>query len=235
MDRSATRRFGAFRVGDYREVVQRRFRIIGVTREADSFSTVPILFMSYRNLQGLSELLEGNSTYILVRVQPGAEVERVAEQIRRRLPYNDVHTRQAWARQSEAYWVTTTGLGVQMGLTVFLGITVGMLTVALTLYSSALEHVKEFATVKAIGGSSWDICRIIGEQAIIVSLSGYALGLLFSVSVRSLISNHAGLSVTVSPHFALTVLLWTVVLCLGAAMLSFRRVVRIDPVLVMRG
>src|SRR5262245_31818638 len=93
MDRSATRRFGPFRVGDYREVVTRRFKIIGVTREADSFSTVPILFMSYRNLQALSELLDGNSTYILVRLRPGADVGRVADEIRRRLPYNDVYTR----------------------------------------------------------------------------------------------------------------------------------------------
>ena len=235
MDRSATRRFGPFQVGDYREVVARRFKIIGVTREADSFSTVPILFMSYRNLQGLSELLDGNSTYILVRLRPGADAGRVAEEIRRRLPYNDVYSRADWARQSRSYWVTTTGLGVQMGLTVFLGITVGVLTVALTLYSSALEHVKEFATVKAIGGSSWEICRIIGEQAVIVGLSGYLVGLLLSISLKSLIAKQAGLGVTVSPHFAVTVLMWTVVLCLAAAMLSFRRLVRIDPMLVLRG
>ena len=36
-----------FRVGDYREVLGRRFQIIGRTREAQGFTTTPITFMDY--------------------------------------------------------------------------------------------------------------------------------------------------------------------------------------------
>jgi putative ABC transport system permease protein len=42
------------------------------------------------------------------------------------------------------------------------------------------------------------------------------------------------LNVLVSPAFALSVFVGTVVMCLGAAMLSFRRVAGIDPALVFR-
>jgi putative ABC transport system permease protein len=42
------------------------------------------------------------------------------------------------------------------------------------------------------------------------------------------------LIVLVSPRFAFAVLGGTVLMCLGAAMLSFRRVARIDPSLVFR-
>ena len=48
--------------------------------------------------------------------------------------------------------------------------------VAQTLYTSAVEHVKEFGTVKAIGGSNSDIYRILGEQALIAAVVGFALG-----------------------------------------------------------
>ncbi|HVY61178.1 MAG TPA: ABC transporter permease, partial [Planctomycetota bacterium] len=41
MDESAVRRYGPFRVGEYRELVGRRFKIIGRTREAKSFTTTP--------------------------------------------------------------------------------------------------------------------------------------------------------------------------------------------------
>ncbi len=63
-----------------------------------------------------------------------------------------------------------------MGITVFLGCLVGIVVVAQTLYTSAMEHIKEFGTVKAIGGSNWDIYRILGEQALIAAVVGFALG-----------------------------------------------------------
>ena len=111
-------------------------------------------------------------------------MQAVAAEIRRRLPYNDVYTRDEWARRSRTYWVVSTGLGMNMGVTVFLGILVGIVVVAQTLYTSAVEHVKEFGTVKAIGGSNWDIYRILGEQALIAAVVGFVLGGLISLAMR---------------------------------------------------
>jgi putative ABC transport system permease protein len=233
MDRSAERRFGPFATGDYREILQRRFKIIGSTSGAASFTTAPISFMDFRNAQGLSDLLRGKTTYILVKVRPEADRAAVAAEIRRRLPYNDVYTKGDWARRSRTYWIVSTGLGMNMGVTVFLGVLVGIVVVAQTLYTSAVEHVKEFGTVKAIGGSNWDIYRILGEQALIAAVLGYVFGGLICLGMRPLMARLA-LNVLVSPAFAGTVFVGTVLMCLGAAMLSFRRVADIDPALVFR-
>lgn len=233
MDRSAERRFGPFEVGDYREILGRRFRIIGTTRDAASFTTAPIVFMDYRRAQELSSQVSGRTSYILVRLAPGADPETVAAAIRRVAPFNDVYTRDQWARRSRSYWVVSTGLGMNMGITVFLGILVGIVVVAQTLYTSAVEHVKEFGTVKAIGGSNWDIYRILGEQAVIAALLGFVVGGALSLGMRPLMAK-LYLSVLISPAFAGTVLVGTVAMCLGAAMLSFRRVAAIDPALVFR-
>ena len=51
-----------------------------------------------------------------------------------------------------------------MYMTVFLGCLVGIVVVAQTLYTSTMEHIKEFGTVKAIGGSNWDIYKILGRS-----------------------------------------------------------------------
>jgi putative ABC transport system permease protein len=173
------------------------------------------------------------TTYILVKVSPGADANFVAAEIRKRLPYNDVYTRDDWARRSKAYWVVSTGLGMNMGVTVFLGVLVGIVVVAQTLYTSAVEHVKEFGTVKAIGGSNWDIYKILGEQALIAAVLGFALGAIMSMALRPVMAK-LYLNVLVSPSFALSVFLGTLLMCLGAAMLSFRRVANIDPALVFR-
>jgi putative ABC transport system permease protein len=233
MDRSAERRFGPFSVGEYREILGRRFKIIGTTTGAASFTTAPILFMDFKNAQELLQTLQGKAQYVLVKLAPGADAGAVAAEIRRRLPYNDVYTKEDWARRSRTYWVVSTGLGMNMGVTVFLGILVGIVVVAQTLYTSAVEHVKEFGTVKAIGGSNWDIYKILGEQALIAAVVGFVLGGLMSLAMRPLMAK-LYLNVLISPSFATAVFVGTILMCLGAAMLSFRRVATIDPALVFR-
>jgi putative ABC transport system permease protein len=233
MDKSAARRFGPFEIGDYREILRRRFKIIGTTTDAQSFTTAPVVFMDFRNAQELLDTLQNNTQYILVKLAPGADAIAVKAEIQRRLPFNDVYTRADWAQRSRSYWVVSTGLGMNMGVTVFLGILVGVVVVAQTLYTSAVEHLKEFGTVKAIGGSNWDIYRILGEQALIAAVVGFALGGLMSLAMRPAMAK-LYLNVLISPGFAAAVFVGTVAMCLGAAMLSFRRVAGIDPALVFR-
>ena len=233
MDRSAERRFGPFEVGQYREILGRRFRIVGTTTGAASFTTAPIVFMNYGNAQELLQTLQGKTHYVLVRLAPGADPALVKAEIARRLPYNDVYTRSEWARRSRSYWVVSTGLGMNMGVTVFLGILVGIVIVAQTLYTSAVEHVKEFGTVKAIGGSNLAIYRILGEQALIAAVIGFALGAVLSYAARPAMAQ-LHLNVLISPGFAAVVFLGTLLMCLGAALFSFRRVAGIDPALVFR-
>jgi len=69
-----------------------------------------------------------------------------------------------------------TGLGLNMAVTVFLGCLVGIVIVAQTLYGSTMEHIKEFGTVKAIGGSNADIYSILTKQASIAAIAGYIVG-----------------------------------------------------------
>ena len=86
LDASAERRFGPFQAGDYREFQGRRLKIIGRTREALSFTTSPIAFLDYRLAQSLSpDELGGRTTFIVVRLEPGADVAAVRREIRRRL------------------------------------------------------------------------------------------------------------------------------------------------------
>ena len=72
IDESAERRFGPFAVGDYREFLGLRLKIIGRTREARSFTTNPLAFLDYRVAQALAPLdLRQRTTYILVKLAPG--------------------------------------------------------------------------------------------------------------------------------------------------------------------
>jgi putative ABC transport system permease protein len=234
VDQSAVKRFGAFHVGDYREVLGRRLEIIGRTREAQSFTTTPITFMDYRLAQELSpDLLRGLTTYVLVKLAPGADTAAVRAEIARRLPFNDVYSKAEWATRSRGYWVASTGIGLNMYITVFLGCLVGVVVVAQTLYTSAMEHIKEFGTVKAIGGNNADIYMILGKQAAIAAVVGFVFGWGQSSLLGPVMAN-IGLKLII-PHIMLAwVFGGTIVFCLAAALVAFRKVALIDPALVFR-
>jgi len=233
-DESASKRFGAFSVGDYREVNGQRLKVIGKSREAKSFTTTPIAFMDFRRAQEIQpELLSGMTSYIVVKLAPGADAATVKAELERRLPYNDVFTSAAWAERSRDYWVENTGIGFNAFLTVFLGCLVGVVVVAQTLYTSTMEHLKEFGTVKAIGGSNLDIYRMLGKQATVAAVLGFVVGYLPAQLLKPVIAS-AGLKLIIAPEVTGVVLIGTVSLCLVSALVSFRKVASIDPALVFR-
>ena len=235
LDDSAVKRYGAFAVGEYRE-------ILGPAHE------------DHRPHEGRP--LVHHHADLLHRLRPGADAQPAVAP-----GQDDLHPRQARARRrrrrpsrrrsraacptttstrrrsgptrSRGYWVESTGLGLNMYITVFLGCLVGVVVVAQTLYTSTMEHIKEFGTVKAIGGGNLDIYRILGKQASIAAVVGFVLGALMAFAMRPAIAK-IDLKLIIPPAFAAIVFVGTVVLCLAAAMISFRKVASIDPALVFR-
>ena len=235
LDASAEKRFGKFEVGEYREVLGTRMRIIGKSADALSFTTTPIAFMDFEQAQRMQpSLLRNNTTYMLVKLDKGANREAVRAQIAARLPHNDVFDSATWAKRSRDYWVVSTGLGLNMYMTVFLGCLVGVVVVAQTLYTSAMEHIKEFGTVKAIGGSNWDIYKILGRQAVIAAIAGFALGTAPAFALAPVMAK-IGLKLIIPQPLLFAVLVGAVVLCLLASLISYRKIASIDPALVFRG
>ncbi len=236
LDESASRRFGEFRVGDHREFSGHRLEIVGKTRGARSFTTSPIAFLDYGLAQELApDELSDRTTFIVAKLAPGADAEAVADEIRRRLPYNDVYTeRTPGPPRRAAYWIESTGLGLTIFLTVSLGGLVGVVIVAQTLYASVSEHLPEFGTVKALGGRDIDVYGIIAEQAAFAAALGFGLGVVLTIALEPVLAG-LDMAMVVTPTLCALVFSGTLALCLAASTLSFRKVARIDPAIVFRG
>jgi len=234
MDESAKRRFGSFQTGDYREMLGQRFKIVGKTRDARSFTTTPVCFLDTKSVNDIIPEHRNKTSYIVAKLAPYADREAVRAEISRRLPFNDVYTREEWSRQSRGYWVVNTGLGLNISVTVLLGVLVGIVIVAQTLYASTMEHLKEYGTVKAIGGSNWDIYRILLRQAGISAIAGFLVALPLSFAMGPIMAS-LELKLIIPPLLIGAVFVGTVVFCLAAAIVSFRKVAGIDPAVVFRG
>jgi putative ABC transport system permease protein len=234
LDDSATGRCGPFQNGDYREFVGRRVKIIGRSKGALSFTTTPIAFMDIRFVQSLTPELDGQTSYVLVKLEPGADALRIANEIRHRLPYVDVHTTADWSQTSRSYWIQNTGLGLNLFMTIFLGCLIAIMVVAQTLYTSTMEHLKEFGTIKAIGASNAHIYGILGRQAVMAAVCGFLCGAALTLLLKPLMLK-ANLNLVIVPHLWLFTFAGAVAFCLMAALICFRKVAKIDPAMVFRG
>jgi putative ABC transport system permease protein len=234
LDRSAFDRCGPFQVGDYREFIGKRMKIIGKSKDAFSFTTTPMAFMDLRFIQSLTPELHGQTTYIVVKLKRNADREKVMAEISRRLPFVDVHTREEWSSMSRAYWIKNVGLGMNLYTSVLLGCIIAVMVVAQNLYTSTMEHVKEFGTIKAIGAGNGHIYGILARQALISAVCGFSAGAVLSVFLQSALTTSA-LKLIITPQLWAITFGGTVVLCLLAAMISFRKVSNLDPAMVFRG
>lgn len=233
LDESALSRLGDPRVGDRVEILDRKATIAGITRGVHSFTTYPIAFTSHDEaLRYSGHLRPTHTTFLVAKVAPGADVEAVVAAARR-LPGLDAWTRRDFSAKTRRYWSVQTGMGIGIGLTVLLGFLVGLAVVGQTIYASTLEHLREFGTLKAIGASNREIYGIILEQALLTAILGYGIGGTVVVFARDFYEA-MGVVVLTPPAIWTGMFAVTLGMCLLASVISIRKAVRVDPVIVFR-
>jgi putative ABC transport system permease protein len=158
----------------------------------------------------------------------------VRREILARLKEVDVLTTPEFSYRTQNYWTLATGAGLAILLAAALGMVVGFVVVAQTIYATTQDHLKEFGTLKAMGASNGYVYKVILKQATISALMGYTLGIIIS-SVLVYIAKPAGAPVLMNSWIILGTFLLTLFMCIGAAVISINKVMRLDPAMVFKG
>ena len=227
-------KLGITHPGQVVEINNRRARVVGFTQGIRSFTTSPYVFTSFKNAEDfISRDVVAKTTFILVKAQPGADVAQLQRNLQARLTDVDVLTRAQFSRMTTAYWMFTTGAGVAVLIAAVLGLVVGVVVVAQTIYATTVDHIREFGTLKAMGASNGYIHRIIIQQSLMSALIGYALAALVSLFVvRG--SAEGGAAVHVTWELMVGMFFVTLAMCIAAAWVSISKVTKIDPALVFK-
>lgn len=214
--------------GDTAEINGVRVRIAAVSHGIRSFTTLPYVFTSLKQARMLLDAGPNQATYTLVRLAPGADVELVREGLQARLPDREILTQQEFRNRSVQYWLFQTGAGSALIAGAALGMIVGVVIVAQTLYSSTKDHLNEFATLRALGASAGYIHKVILIQAMLSALIGYGIGMVISLLVIWA-SKDTTLYIVMTPGLALLLFALTIGMCAIAAVSAIFKVTRIDP------
>lgn len=232
-DEAETNRLGNLPIGGETEINNHRVRVVGITRGVRSFIQSPYIFTSYKNALALSFVTKGNTVYVLVKVAPGYSVKDVQRRIKETVKDVDVYTAPEFSKKTQDYWMINTGTGVALLAVALMGVVIGTVIVANTIYTSTTEHLKEFGTLKAIGASNWDLYAIIIEQALINSVIGFAVGMAVTYMVTQAMKK-GHLPILLPPQVLVGIFFLTVMMCLWSSVLSISKVTRIDPAMVFK-
>jgi len=234
VDQSAFTRLGPMKVGDFREVVQKKVRIVGVTRGIMSFTTAPYFFTTIETAQRILPQVMGNkTTFIVLKVRDGYSKERVKEALQERFRNYDVRTREEWAKRTRNYWTWQTGIGAGFFGNALMGFIVGLVIVSQTIYSATIENIREYGTLKAIGAKNFHVYSVILQQAGVAAVGGFLLATVLQRIVLAL--KPITVQITAPPVLYVGTFLLTLIMCGLASLVSVRRVASIDPVEVFKG
>ena len=218
-------------VGDTAQVGASRVRVTGLTEGIRSFTVTPYVFTTLNRARTLLDLPADKMTYVLVKLEPAADALAVRNEIRKSVPDSDVLTKAEFRTRSLNHWLFATGAGVALIGGAILGLIVGTVIVAQTLYSSTKDHLNEFATLRALGSSSGYIHRVILAQAALSAVLGYVLGMSIALAIVYF-SERTALPIVMTPALAALLLGLTVGMCAISAISAIGKVMRIDPAMV---
>ncbi|MGO8753102.1 MAG: ABC transporter permease [Thermoguttaceae bacterium] len=232
-DRSEAEKLENPALGDLREIGGRRARVTGTTHDITGFLVAPYLFTTYERAAAYLQKSPAVCSYYLVQIEPHENLEQVRNAIRRRVPDLDVYTRNEYAQISINFWLTRTGLGISFGTATLLGLLVGMVMVAQTLYALVLDRIGEFGTLKAIGATERQIHSILLAQALVMAIVGAVLGLGLTWAVQSLYSTPRA-PIVIPWWLSMGGFLLVLAICTVSSLLPYHRVRKLDPMIVLQ-
>ncbi|MCW8132858.1 MAG: FtsX-like permease family protein [Planctomycetota bacterium] len=221
------------KVGTVMEINDRRAQVVAIASAPRTINSNPVVYTTYNRALAYAPGERKRLAYVLVKTKPGEDPQVVARRIR------DVTGLGAKSRD-EFFWDTvkfflkSTGIGINFGLTVLLGFIVGVAVAGQTFYTFTVENTKNFAALKAMGLGRWTLIGMVLLQATVVGVLGWGLGVggaaIFGLNItdRSVIAYHMTPQL-MAISFAASV--FTVLLAGGV---SARRVLKIEPAIVFR-
>ncbi len=231
VDKTYLAELGLKGVGDTAEVRGSRVRIAGLTDGIRSFTVTPFVFTTLNRARSVLQMPADMATYILVKVQPGVAPETVRDALKLKVPDGEVLTKAEFRTRSLNHWLFATGAGIALIGGAVLGLIVGTVIVAQTLYSSTKDHLSEFATLRALGSSSGYIHTVILAQAALSAVIGYICGMAIALLVVWSTENSA-LPIVMTPGLAALLFALTLSMCAISAIAAITKVTKIDPAMV---
>ena len=173
----------------------------------------------------------GAPSHILIKVDDNVSVDQVVQRIANLLPAESVkvNTMEGAAKADLAFMSTERPTGIIFGFGVLIGIIVGIVIVYQVLSTDVADHLREYATFKAMGYGQPFFLGIVFEEAIVLAIFGFIPGFIVSLGLYAGLSSVTSLPVAMDASRAILVFLGTLSACTLSGAIATRRLAGADP------
>lgn len=217
------------------ELNDHRLMISSVCDVMPTFFTFPIMYVTYDTVREITPPTRNKMSFVLVKAKEGQDLQELKAKIEQHTGLQAL-TRMEFAWRSINYILERTGIPINFGITIALGVIIGAAITAQTFYIFVIENLKQFGAMKAIGFTNSQLLRVVLMQAAVVASIGYAIGIGFTAFFFLLTSE--------LPATKGFILRWEVMagtacvitlITLFSILFSLRKVFTLDPAIVFRG
>lgn len=217
------------------ELNDNRLVVDAICNVNPTFFTFPIMYVSYNTAIELTPPTRNKLPFVLVKAKAGEDIEGLKQRISEQTGLQAL-TQSEFAWRSINYILERTGIPINFGITIILGVIIGAAITAQTFYIFVVENLKQFGAMKAIGVTNAQLLRMVLLQAAVVGLVGYGLGIgltaLFFESTQDVPALQGFLL-----HWQVMAGVFAVmfVVIVFSIIFSLRKVFKLDPAIVFKG
>lgn len=231
MDEIAQPLFGPHSPGTVAEVNGRQVEIVGSYRQGTGFIAGAAIIVSEGTFHRIMGGYPVNRPHLgLVKLEPGADADAVVAKLRERLPSDVVvRTRAELSKSEKHYFIDVKPVGFMFKSGVLIGFLVGAVILYQILASEITNHLREFATLKAIGYGPGYLNGLVMKQGVYFALLGFLPALILSVGLYWIVRVAAKLPMYLTADRVVFVLVFSIVMCAVSGMLAIRKLSAADP------
>ena len=207
------------------------FRAVGLFGLGSTFAADSnLLTSSSTAIQLANQINFGEISLGLIKVKDKASIPQLQKSLNKLYDGEiQILTKEELISQEQNYWNTSSSFGIVFGFGTFMGVLVGGVMVYQVLYTDVTDHLKEYATLKAVGFSNQFILAIVIQEAILLGISSFIPSTLVSTGMYAFLTSASGINIQMTHQKISLVGALTVGICAASAAIAVNKLRDADP------
>ena len=165
-------------------------------------------------------------------MKPGVDPTFVQQQIESQTRYI-AQTPKQFEDMTSKYILEKTGILVNFGMAIALGFVIGMIVTGQTIFNFTLDNLRYFASLKAMGTSSFMLIRMVLFQVTFVTFLSYGIGIGVA-AIAGYFIRKTDLAFLMPWQVLVYTLVAMLVVGFASGILSLVKVLRLEPGVVFK-
>lgn len=214
------------RVGDQIELNDQRATVVGICQVIRTFRSEPVIYTTYDRALSYVPSERKQLSFILAEPEEGISADSLCKKIEQ-ITQLRAYTNTQFEQVTFDYYMNNTGIPINFGITVLLGLIVGAAITGQIFFNFTTDNLKYLALFSVVGASRRLLASITLFQASWVALLGWGIGtgaasLLGYITEKTQLAFYLPWQLFVGS----ALLMWLI--CIVSSLISIRRIFNVQ-------